>query len=83
MAATDKLPDLKVATTLDFRIALSPSGRRYLRFSGLLLNTGQGPFDLRGKRHVHLQPVEGRPGHLPVGRQCPADPHDGDDGLRG
>ena len=50
MAATDKLPDLKVATTLDFRIALSPSGRRYLRFSGLMLNTGQGPFDLRGKR---------------------------------
>src|SRR4029077_10305473 len=50
MAATDKLPDLKVATTLDFRIAQSPSGRRYLRFSGLMLNTGKGPFDLRGKR---------------------------------
>jgi hypothetical protein len=50
MAATDKLPDLKVATTLDFRIALSPSGRRYLRFSGLMLNTGKGPIDLRAKR---------------------------------
>lgn len=50
LAATDKLPDLKVATTLDFRIALSPSGRRYLRFSGMMLNFGQGPLDLRGSR---------------------------------
>ena len=56
MAFTDKLPDLKVASTLDFRIALSPSGRRYLRFSGMMLNVGKGPIDLRGSRASTSKP---------------------------
>jgi Lysyl oxidase/S-layer homology domain len=50
LAASDRLPDLKVATTKDFRIERTSSGRRLLRFSGMMLNVGKGPFEVRGAR---------------------------------
>ena len=50
LAASDRLPDLKVATTTDFRIVKTSSGRRLLRFSGMMLNVGKGPFEVRGTR---------------------------------
>ena len=49
-AATDKLPDLKVHTTTDFYIQTTSSGRRLLRFSGMMLNVGRGPLEIRADR---------------------------------
>lgn len=47
-AVTDKLPDLAVLAPFDFRLEISPSGRRLLRFSTVIVNIGNGPFQLFG-----------------------------------
>jgi hypothetical protein len=48
-AATDRLPDLKVAKIRDFHIVKS-GGRRLLRFTGMLWNKGDGPLEIRSHR---------------------------------
>ena len=48
-AATDWLPDLRMAQLRDFRTATS-SGRRLLRLTTIILNSGAGAFELRGSR---------------------------------
>lgn len=47
-AVTSKLPDLAVLAPFDFRIEISPTGRRLLRFSTVVVNIGSGPFQLYG-----------------------------------
>ncbi len=56
LAATDKLPDLKVAKMGSFSIQRTASGRRLLRFSGMMLNVGRGPFEIRGRRASTKKP---------------------------
>lgn len=48
-AATDKLPDLRMAKLADFRIVVS-NGRRLLRFSSTMTNLGVGAFEIRSNR---------------------------------
>jgi hypothetical protein len=55
-AATDKLPDLKVAKMTGFRIQKTASGRRLLRFNGEMVNVGRGPFEIRGRRASTKKP---------------------------
>jgi hypothetical protein len=55
-AATDKLPDLKVAKMAHFKIQRTASGRRLLRFDGMMVNVGRGPFEIRGKRATTKKP---------------------------
>jgi Lysyl oxidase len=55
-AATDKLPDLKVAKITGFRIQKTASGRRLLRFNGEMVNVGKGPFEIRGRRASTKKP---------------------------
>ena len=55
-AATDKLPDLRVARMADFRIERTSSGRRLLRFAGMMLNVGAGPLEVRGSRPSTTKP---------------------------
>jgi hypothetical protein len=47
-AVTSKLPDLAVLAPFDFRIVVSPEGRRRLRFTTVVVNIGAGPFQLYG-----------------------------------
>jgi hypothetical protein len=47
-AVTARLPDLAVLAPFDFRIELSSTGRRLLRFSTVIVNIGAGPFQLYG-----------------------------------
>ena len=48
-AATDRLPDLRVAPITDLRLAAS-NGRRLLRFTGLMWNNGTGAMETRANR---------------------------------
>ena len=48
-AATDRLPDLRAAYISDFHIVNS-GGRRLLRFTGKMYNTGAGPLEVRASR---------------------------------
>lgn len=47
-AVTSRLPDLAVLAPFDFRIEPSPTGRRLLRFSTVIVNIGAGPLRLHG-----------------------------------
>lgn len=47
-AVTSKLPDLAVLAPFDFRIEISPTGRRLLRFSTVIVNIGTGPLQMYG-----------------------------------
>ncbi len=49
-AATDRLPDLRMAKLSDFHIVTTSSGRRLLRFTALMLNLGAGAFEVRSTR---------------------------------
>lgn len=49
-AATDKLPDLRMAKLSDFRIVTTSAGRRLLRFTSTMTNLGAGPFTIRSTR---------------------------------
>lgn len=46
----DLLPDLRMARPSEIRLNADGAGRRLLRFSALIINAGQGPFVVRGKR---------------------------------
>jgi len=49
VAAADLLlPDLAMLAPFDFRIEISPTGRKLLRFATVLVNIGKGPFRLYG-----------------------------------
>jgi hypothetical protein len=48
-AASDLLPDLRADRITDLRIVRS-SGRKLLRFTTVILNYGDGPFEVRGFR---------------------------------
>jgi hypothetical protein len=48
-AATDRLPNLRMAPLRDFSIQWS-NGRRLLRFTAIMWNSGPGPFEARGSR---------------------------------
>jgi hypothetical protein len=49
-AASDVLPDLGMAYPQDLRIRNTADGRRLLRFSSIVVNVGDGPFELHGER---------------------------------
>jgi hypothetical protein len=49
-AATDRLPDLEMAPLDEFRTTTTYSGQRRLRFTSVIVNTGDGAFRLRGTR---------------------------------
>lgn len=49
-AADDRSPDLQAATTRTFRIQTTASGRRLLRFTSQMVNSGDGPMELRSSR---------------------------------
>jgi len=49
-AATDKLPDLGIARLRDIQIEKTSDGRRLLRFSTIIVNVGNGAFEVRGQR---------------------------------
>jgi hypothetical protein len=48
-SAADRLPDLGMARLQDFRIDKS-GGKRLLRYSAIIVNTGVGPFQAKGTR---------------------------------
>jgi hypothetical protein len=45
---TARLPDLAALAPFDVRLEMSSSGRRLLRFSTVVVNIGEGPFQLYG-----------------------------------
>lgn len=47
-AVTARLPDLAVVPPFDIRLETSSAGRRLLRFSTVVVNIGDGPFQLYG-----------------------------------
>jgi hypothetical protein len=49
-AAADLLPDLGMARLRDIRIQNTTDGRRLLRFSTVVVNVGEGAFEVRGRR---------------------------------
>jgi hypothetical protein len=48
--STNKLPDLGMAPLADFKIDRNSEGHRVLRYSAIITNTGDGPFEAFGKR---------------------------------
>lgn len=48
-AASDRLPDLGMAKFKDFQVQRT-DGRRLLRFSSIIVNVGDGRFEVRGQR---------------------------------
>jgi Lysyl oxidase len=49
-AASDILPDLRMARLTDLKIERAPDGRKLLRFSSIIVNVGDGPMELHGQR---------------------------------
>lgn len=49
VAASDRLPDLRMAPLRDFRVTVE-GGRRLLRFTAIMVNAGPGHFETRGSR---------------------------------
>lgn len=50
LAATESRPDLGMARLKDFAIERPADGRRLLRFSSIVVNVGEGPFEVHGSR---------------------------------
>lgn len=46
----DRLPDLRMKKLDEFRLQKLSDGRRLLRFSSVILNLGEGPFEVVGER---------------------------------
>lgn len=53
-AVTSRLPDLAALAPFDFKIQVTRTGRRLLRFSTVIVNIGKGPFQLYG-----YDPIDG------------------------
>ena len=49
-AATDLLPDLGMAHVKDLQIEKTSDGRKLLRFDSIVVNVGEGPFEVHGQR---------------------------------
>lgn len=49
-AASDRLPDLAMAKLRHIGTTKTADGRRLLRFSAIIVNVGEGPFELRSRR---------------------------------
>jgi hypothetical protein len=49
-AASDLLPDLGMARLTDLKIEKTPDRRKLLRFSSIVVNVGDGPFEVHGQR---------------------------------
>ncbi len=58
VVAAPRLPDLGIAQLSDIRIDTS-SGRRLLRFTTVIVNVGDGPFEVRGSRSSTTAPMSG------------------------
>jgi hypothetical protein len=54
-SAADRLPDLGMARLSDFRVEKTGSGRTLLRYTTIIVNVGQGRFELRGQRSSTTQ----------------------------
>ena len=54
-AATDRLPDLRMANLSQFRTEIS-GGERRLRFQTIMTNEGAGPLEVRGQRGALSEP---------------------------
>ena len=52
----EELPDLRAARTTSFRIQTTAGGRRLLRFSSQMINFGDGPMELEGRRSSTSSP---------------------------
>lgn len=52
----DRLPDLAFAPLRDVHIQTTPSGRRLLLYSVLIVNVGNGPFEVRAQRSTSAAP---------------------------
>jgi hypothetical protein len=55
-AASDYLPDLRMAKLRDFRIVTTSTGRRLLRFTATMTNLGAGPLIVRSTRTSTTSP---------------------------
>lgn len=49
-AASDVLPDLRMARLQDLQIQSTSDGRKLLRFDSIVVNVGDGAFEVRGSR---------------------------------
>lgn len=49
-AASDLLPDLRMARLTDLKIQKTSDGRKLLRFSSTIVNVGDGPLEVHGER---------------------------------
>ena len=49
-AASDLLPDLRMARLTDLKIQKTSDGRKLLRFSSIIVNVGDGPLEVHGER---------------------------------
>lgn len=54
-SAADRLPDLGMAPLRDFKIERTHDGRKLLRYSAIVVNIGEGNFQLRGDRSSTAQ----------------------------
>ncbi len=48
-AATDLLPDMKMAPIYSIQLATGDHGRKKLRFGTIAFNVGDGPMEVRGR----------------------------------
>ena len=55
-AGAEAVPDLEVAPLSDFQIGMV-NGRRMLRFTAMMVNTGAGHFEVRGRRASTSEPM--------------------------
>jgi len=55
-AATPRLPDLGMARLADLKLENTTDGRRLLRFSATIVNTGVGAFEIRAQRATTTSP---------------------------
>jgi hypothetical protein len=53
----DRLPDLGMARIADIKIDKTNDGRRLLRFTAVIVNVGQGPFELHLRRASTSDPM--------------------------
>jgi hypothetical protein len=53
----DRLPDLAMAMPSELRIEIASAGVRRLRFTGVIVNIGSGPFETRASRRTTATPT--------------------------
>lgn len=67
--APDLLPDLRMLTPREVRIERRPEDARWLRFTTISVNVGEGPFEVRGRREcasLEICPKDDRPAAVPA-----------------